>query len=388
MSQHRGHWSGGVVTRMAGFGLALLLGGCGLGVPDGYDPSLRYELRTDPLVLRTPDSSPSALAPSGKRDELLAALPSLGGQLADPKRLPTPSHAELTRTLDELFGTPSAPKLAGEAAGLDLSAAHLAAGSKVYRRLCAQCHGLTGDGHGLSGMWVYPYPRDFRPGIFKTAPSPDKKPHFEVLSRLVRRGVPGTIMQPFDLISDDDVRAATAYIVHLSLRGEVEFRVTKALLDDSGEESVSDVAAECRKVLAKALARWAEAQIPSPPTGESFGEPDDAGYAESVRRGSQVFASAGCAKCHEDYGRKDSFRYDAWGHAARIPDLTRGVFLWGKEPVDLMARIRNGIPGTSMPAHPMLSDEALRDVTRFVRELPYPQRLPPDVRDRVYPTAK
>lgn len=392
MSQIRGRWSGGVATRIAGFGLALLLGGAAIGslslsgceATDGYDPSLRYDLRTDPLVLRTPDSSPSAIAPSGKRDDVLAKLPALGGQLADPKQLPPAVRAELTHALDELFGTPAAPKVAGEATGLDLSTAHLAAGSKAYRRLCLQCHGLTGDGRGLAGMWVYPYPRDFRPGMFKTAAGPDAKPRFETLTRLVRHGIPGTIMQPFDLIADDEVRGTTAYIIHLSLRGEIEFRVAKALLDETGEDTVSDVAAECRKVLAKSLARWAEAQAAPPPVAEPLGEPDDPGYAESVRRGAQVFASAGCAKCHDDYGRKETFRYDAWGHAARIPDLTRGEFRWGREPADLIARIRHGIPGTSMPAHPLLSHDALRDVARFVRELPYPQRLPPDVNRTVY----
>jgi len=397
MSQERGRWLGGVATRMAGLGLALLLGGVAVGsltlsgcdATDGYDSSLRYNLRTDPLVLRTPDTAPTKLADSGKRDDALATLPTLGGQLADPKLLPANVRAELAHTLDELFGTPAAPKVAGEVVGLDLSADHLAAGSKIYRRLCLQCHGLTGDGHGLAGMWVYPYPRDFRLGVFKTAAGPDAKPRFETLTRLVRHGVPGTIMQPFDLIADDEVRAATAYSIHLSLRGEVEFRVTKALLDD---ESGSDVATECRKVLAKSLTRWAESQT-SLPIVEPFGEPDDPGYAESVRRGSQVFIGAGCAKCHDDYGRKETFRYDAWGHAVRIPDLTRGEFRWGRDPADLMARIRHGIPGTSMPAHPLLSDDALRDVARFVRELPYPQRLPPDVNRSVYsndprPTAR
>lgn len=390
MSQIRGRRSGGVATRVAGFGLALVLGGVacalsGCGAPDGYDPSLRYDLRTDPLVLRTPDSAPAGIAPSGKRDEVLALLPSLGGRLADPMRLPDPARRELAHALDDLFGTPAAPKVAGEAVGLDLSADRLAAGSKLYRRSCLQCHGMTGDGHGLAGLWVYPYPRDFRPGVFKTATGPDRKPSFETLVRLVRHGVPGTIMQPFDLVTDDEVRAATAYVVHLSVRGEVEFRVTKALLDETGEESVADVAAECRSVLARVLDRWAEGQRTPPPSLEPLGEPDDPGYADSVRRGARVFATAGCAKCHEDFGRTETFRYDAWGHAARITDLTRGEFRWGRDPADLAARVRNGIPGTSMPAHPMLTDAELRDVVRFVRELPYPQRLPPDVRDAVYP---
>ena len=65
MSTVRGQLPGGVVLRVAGVGLALLFAGCD-GAVDGYDPALRYPLRSDPLVVVTPPVEPTGLAPSGK----------------------------------------------------------------------------------------------------------------------------------------------------------------------------------------------------------------------------------------------------------------------------------------------------------------------------------
>jgi mono/diheme cytochrome c family protein len=37
----------------------------------------------------------------------------------------------------------------------------------LYRRHCAHCHGISGDGHGPTAMLLNPYPRDYRPALFK-----------------------------------------------------------------------------------------------------------------------------------------------------------------------------------------------------------------------------
>src|SRR5579885_3050766 len=153
---------GGVGIRVAGAGLALLfagLAGCGGEGPSGYEPNLRYPLRTDPLVLATPQAEPTGPAPAGRLDESIAAFPAAGGKLLDPKAVPEDRRRELLAALEDLFGTPAAPTIAcpdgpAEVGGLDLSPAHLAAGSRVYRRLCNQCHGLSGDGRGPTGQWI------------------------------------------------------------------------------------------------------------------------------------------------------------------------------------------------------------------------------------------
>jgi mono/diheme cytochrome c family protein len=348
---------------------------------------LRYPLRADPLVLAAPPAEPTAVAPSGKLDEAIAAFPAHGGKLLHPASVSAGHREQLQAALEGLFGTPAAPMIgtATDLGGLDLSPAHLAAGSRVYRRLCVNCHGMAGDGRGPTGPWVYPYPRDFRPGVFKAAVG-GRKPHVETLARLIRRGVPGTAMQPYDLIPEEEVRAVTAYVVHLSLRGEVESRLTQALLDETGESDVSDVAVECRAALEKSLGDWAKAQTVQTQTPAWPTDPADPAHQESVRRGQALFAGAGgCASCHRDYGRPDAFRYDVWGGVVRVPDLTRGEFRWGKQPADLVARVRHGLPGSGMPANEQLTDEQVRDLALFVSELAYPNRLPPDVREQVYP---
>jgi mono/diheme cytochrome c family protein len=355
---------------------------------DGYDPAMRYPLRADPIVLALPPTDPPALAPAGQLDEAVAGITRFGGKTLDPRSLPEPRRHELAAALESLFGTPAAPS-AGPGAnldGLDLSPAHLAASSRVYRRLCNQCHGLIGDGRGPAGAWVYPHPRDFRTGVFKVAAG-DSKPRAETLLAVIRHGVPASSMQPFDLIPEAELRAAAAYTVHLSLRGEVELRVLRALLDEETGEDRADLAAACRDELSAVFRPW---QAPAGPVAEPGppGDPRDTAYQESVRRGHRLFlGDAGCAKCHQDYGRKDAFKYSVWGTPVRVPDLTRGEFRWGKEPGELAARVRHGIPASGMPANPFLTGGEVADLVNFVREIGYPQRLPGDVREQVYPAG-
>ena len=44
-------------------------------------------------------------------------------------------------------------------------AGRLTEGGKLFRRQCLQCHNITGDGRGPPGLWVMPYPRDYRRGV-------------------------------------------------------------------------------------------------------------------------------------------------------------------------------------------------------------------------------
>ena len=37
----------------------------------------------------------------------------------------------------------------------------------LYRKHCVHCHGITGDGRGPTALFLNPYPRDYRPGVYK-----------------------------------------------------------------------------------------------------------------------------------------------------------------------------------------------------------------------------
>jgi mono/diheme cytochrome c family protein len=340
-------------------------------------------------VVRPPQAEPIGLHPPGGLDKSLLALTDRGGMVFDPAKLSADDRARLDHSLNELFGTPAAPRVEPADAerpladSLGLSAERLTAGGRLYKDKCVQCHGMAGDGRGPTGQWVYPHPRDFRSGVSKFASTPTGRPTREDLVRSLRIGVSGNAMPPFTLLADDQLAALAAYTVYLSLRGRVEYDALVALLGDGLEE---DLPAFARGRLKSELKAWAaaEAEVVRP------GSPPDLDDPDRIRLGLTLFAGpGGCASCHADYGRKEQYRYDVWGVAVRPANLTLGDFHGGKEPADLFRRVRCGIPGSGMPAAPVqFTDEQVWALVAFVRALPVPRGLPPDVRAAVYPDSR
>jgi len=48
----------------------------------------------------------------------------------------------------------------------------VALGETVYKHMCIFCHGADGNGGGKATAYLYPWPRDFRKGIFKHRTTP------------------------------------------------------------------------------------------------------------------------------------------------------------------------------------------------------------------------
>src|SRR5207244_5072418 len=132
----------------------------------------------------------------------------------------------------------------GALAVLKLDEATLAEGSQLYRRHCLHCHGLSGDGRGPTAPWVNPHPRDYRQGMFKFTSSKqslgERKARREDLLRTLRQGIEGTSMPSFVLLADQDQEALISYVIHLSLRGEVEFDTLKTILSSSLEATLTE----------------------------------------------------------------------------------------------------------------------------------------------------
>ncbi|HYH67305.1 MAG TPA: c-type cytochrome [Urbifossiella sp.] len=357
----------------------------------GYPPELTFPPREDRLVLKLPTTTPPRPGEIGRLDAEIAALDAAGGRTADPAALPAADRTALGGFLRETFGTPAAPRLPDDRLGL--TADLLAEGSRLYRKHCVQCHGVSGDGRGPTGPWIDPHPRDFRRGAFKFVSSGDGwKPRRADLRRTLREGLRGTAMPSFALLPDDSREALAAFVVYLSVRGEVEYRTLAALADEGGEGGTDgDVTGFARARLTAILADWEKADASPLAAVQPF--PDDDArqgpdYLASVARGHELFvadAGAGCAKCHENYGRSAPLRYDVWGTVVRPPDLTQQRPKGGDRAEDLAARVRHGIAPVGMPSHAALTDAQLTDVVRFVRALPYPRELPPDVRAKVFP---
>ena len=280
---------------------------------------------------------------------------------------------------------------------------------------CLHCHGVTGDGRGPTGRWVNPHPRDYRPGLFKfqsvnQEDGVTRPPRREDLYRTIHEGVEGTAMQSYNMLPEYELNALVSYVIHLSIRGEVEMEVFKNAPEKDGFLQVSKLAkgsglagyikgprnsggktaavvarwreaqAEDKNLLLK-IQQWREAKEKEVGPGKAIvpGENGDmAALEKSVQNGYDIFmgrgpTSGGCIQCHSDFGRKSLFKFDDWGTLVRPRDLTKHGYRGGRRPVDLFFRIHSGINGSGMLRQGNnLSTEQIWDVVNFVRALPYP----------------
>jgi mono/diheme cytochrome c family protein len=360
---------------------------------EGYPENLSYPARTDPLVVAhaktdavsfdRPGEFPNVLFPQLDPKEL-------NDLLVYPANLKSDQRQQLDQALVTVFGTPAHPtvKGTGESAeilqelskSLKLDDATLAEGSKLYRRHCLHCHGLSGDGRGPTAPWVSPHPRDYRQGRFKFTSSKqeegERKPRKEDIVRTIREGIEGSSMPSFRLLPDDDQEVLASYVIHLSLRGELEFSVIADALGDKLDASAPNPIDRAVQDYLKLLGGWWQTAQNSLIQPESFATgQSESDYAASVKRGWALFAKqgeAGCISCHTDYGRQSALKYDYWGTVVRPSDLTTGIFRGGRRPIDLFWRIHSGINGTGMTAFGTnLKSQEIWDVVHFLQILPY-----------------
>jgi mono/diheme cytochrome c family protein len=378
------------------FGI-VLLSGCN---PDPYPEDLTYPLRTDLLVVQDyTESGIPAAEPLGNVESMVVRIQDKKKDaVIDPAALDSKKLDQLQEELDKRFGTPAAPTVVSENKKLiellSLDDKTLEPGSVLYRRHCVHCHGLTGDGRGPTAGWVHPHPRDYRRGLFKftSVSKGGGRARREDLLRTLREGIEGTSMPTFRLLPAEQLEQLVSYVIHLSIRGEVEFEVMKGL-----EKSRAAVKNQVRDAFNPVARAWLSAQqddsriVPHPYPYE--GDPADP-PKDSILRGYQLFVGdAACIGCHTDYGRNNSFRYDAWGTLVRPANLTAGVYRGGRRPIDIYYRIHSGIAPSNMAAtaDSIANDpRKMWDLVNFVKALPYPAMLPvsekeeENVRKKVY----
>ena len=258
---------------------------------------------------------------------------------------------EISDVLGALFGTPDEPFALPET-GLDQAKLRMAAGSAwsdekgashgLYREHCVHCHGVTGDGRGPTARFLNPYPRDYRPGVykFKSTFNPEK-PTDEDLHRVLVNGVPGTAMPSFSLLPGSEVEALVEYVKYLSYRGQMETARIQYVYDELGEEVEEDEAGNevitrialdpvgnadqreaVMEILSGIVAEWEAAgeQIILPSEEEI---PADKRSPEevlaSIAAGRELFYGkrANCIKCHGPTALGDGQQddYDNWNKA-------------------------------------------------------------------------
>jgi len=250
-----------------------------------------------------------------------------------------PEHQQaIANILDAMFGTPDEPFALPET-GLDQRKLSMAAGPVwseqaggkhgLYRRHCAHCHGISGDGHGPTAAILDPYPRDYRPGVFKFKSTyTAAQPTDEDLKRIVHDGVPGTAMPSFALLPPDERAALVEYVKYLSIRGQMEKALEDYVGDNLNPGDKLDPAenAEVRTAIVEMLTPIMEAwqgakdQVIVPEDGAI--PPDNRTpeqIAQSAAQGRELFygTRANCVKCHGPTalgdGQQDDF--DDWSKA-------------------------------------------------------------------------
>jgi mono/diheme cytochrome c family protein len=167
-------------------------------------------------------------------------------------------------------------------------------------------------------MILNPYPRDYRPGIFKfKGTARAARPTDDDLRRVLHNGIPATAMPSFALLPPDEVDALIEYVKYLSMRGQMEL----ALEEYAASESLPDPTtnAEVRTVIGELLTGIAEGWKEA---GEQIVTPDEASIppatrtpeevALSVAKGRELFygQKAICFTCHGPTGLGDGQQTD------------------------------------------------------------------------------
>jgi DMSO reductase family type II enzyme heme b subunit len=205
-------------------------------------------------------------------------------------------------------------------------------GRNIYLHMCVYCHGQDGNGGGTATDYLYPWPRDFRKGIFKFRSTPTGTlPKDEDLYRTIIHGVPGTSMPSWaEALSPQDTWALVNLIKNFSDR----FR------DEAPGESL---------------------KIKPIPSSKRL-----------IAKGKKIFDTHKCADCHGATGRGDGrlaeSLMDAWKHAVFVHDITNpNYFKAGHEPRDIFRTISTGLDGTPMGSYAHLPEEDRWALVHFVR---------------------
>lgn len=223
----------------------------------------------------------------------------------------------------------------------------------LYRRHCAACHGVGGDGDGLLAGGAL-RPRSFRREPFRYGSTDNGIPDDADLLRIVRDGIPDSGMPPCRACSDGECLDLVRYVREVRRLGILDG------LADGGDEDLEP--GEAERIAREGVA-----------PGQAIPVPPRSALAPDPARGRGLFA-AHCAACHGALG-------DGQGTAAVLPDLlgrpvpprdlTREGFRGGGSDADLFRRIRRGIPGTAMSAFGSgaLSDDEVWALVDHLRAL-------------------
>jgi mono/diheme cytochrome c family protein len=227
-------------------------------------------------------------------------------------------------------------------------------GELVYRRYCAGCHGVNGDGQGPAARFLTPKPRDFTQGLYKFTTTPASSvPLDEDILRAITEGLHGTSMPSWKLLPLNERRSLARYVK--AFHKEWHFRSAAAAI----------------------------------PFHENRVDMEDASSIEAaILLGREVYhKQATCWSCHPAYmeaaeverltgipARPDIgqaiAKPDRWGESIMPPDFPRDTLKSVRDLKDLYRVIAAGVGGTAMPTwKDSLKPDELWALTLYVDSL-------------------
>lgn len=345
---------------------------------------------------------------------LVAAVVALGGC---SKSEPHPS------------GKGTLPQSQAVAAGVVAAAGDLELGRRIYNFRCYFCHGYSGNAHTLAATLLTPKPVDF------TSISPNSLSRERMLQS-IQSGRPGTAMMSFaSVLQPNEIAAVTDFVRHEFMVAKAEntryhteangwfnheryaaafpFALGEIPLDTPWEQLTPQQANGKRLFMTSCVSchvrarennediHWESRPVSYPRNQFSPGDnppslnaknspPVDAmtsatpyhlhdqsprleGLTETEQRGETLFQQ-NCAFCHAADGTARN-----WIGSFMEPhprNLTKSAAMDSMTRTRLRTVIREGLPGTSMPAwKSVLSEPQVEDVIAYVARAFHP--LPP-----------
>lgn len=292
-------------------------------------------------------------------------------------------------------------------------------GRDVYNYRCYFCHGFAGDGRTLAATYLTPPPRDFT----QTPPSALSR---EQMIESVTHGRDGTAMAGFEnTLSDQEIEAVVDFVRANFMAGDgsnidyhsppngwsdsVEnspaYPFAKGLIPlDTADEALTEAEragkqlflSSCISCHDRAQVRdpgvyWEPAAVSYPRGGFKYGrqpsaqpdaiseatpfarheiKPEMTNPTDAESRGETLFQE-NCAFCHGADGTGKNWIGSFMEPHAR--DLTDPQAMAGMTPARLRQVIKQGLPGTSMPAWDSVFSEAqINDVIAYISKVFYP----------------
>lgn len=233
----------------------------------------------------------------------------------------------------------------------------LARGRELYAVHCAVCHGPAGRGDGMAAYLLSPAPRDFGATRFRLVSSENGAPTDEDLLGVLRRGMPGSAMPPWEWLGAADLAALVAAVRALAIEGR-----TADLLRMAEEDEEEMTRAEALEIATAAMTPGALVPIPLPCDAEA-----------DLAEGRRLFLKS-CAQCHgaDGTGRGASEQWNEDGTPAAPRNFTAGIFKGGATHADVVRRLLIGLPGSSMPATSFEDPRQAAQVAAYVLSLVKP----------------